>query len=277
MADGIYRSRIFFSLKNLFKKKTKKIGLALGGGGARGIAHIGVLKVLEENNVPIDLIAGVSSGSLIGGIYASGRSVCEIIDILYKTKWPDIGQVSVSARGLFSSQKIEEFVKKYAKTTDLSRMKIPFSAVAVDILSGEEVMFKKGDLSKAVRASMSFPGVYIPFEYEGKYYVDGCISNILPVRALMEMGADVIIGVDVIPEKVIMDKMPDNGFYIIDRCLDLMFEKIPEESKYKNVDVVIKPCLNKHSSTIDLYQKEYLISLGENAAKKSLPLIKNKI
>lgn len=263
--------------KRLLRKKYKKVGLALGGGAARGIAHIGVLKALEENNIHIDCISGVSSGSIVGGIYASGVSISEIIKIINDMTWPDIGQITVSTKGLFSSQKIEDFIKKYAKQDDISKMKIPFATSAINLLTGEEVVFKTGQLSKAVRASASFPGIYIPFEYNGNIYVDGSISNILPVKALKKIGADFIIGVDVIPQNVKLNKIPDNSFYIIDRCLDLIFEKIPNESKYKGIDVLIQPNINNYITSIDLYNKKQLILSGKEEAKKKISLIKNKL
>lgn len=170
----------FSILNKIFKGKNRKVGVALGGGAVRGLAHIGVLRVLEENDIPIDCISGVSSGSIVGCIYASGRSACELIEIMKESGWSDIGQVTVSKKGLFSSQKIEDFIKKYSKTNDFSKTKIPFAVSSVDLITGEEVIIKKGELSKAVRASVSFPGIYIPFEYNNKVLVDGSIENILP-------------------------------------------------------------------------------------------------
>lgn len=266
-----------FSFFNFLRKKRKKIGLALGGGAVRGIAHIGVIKVLEENNIPIDCIAGVSSGSLVGGIYASGTSIDYMIENISEVNWPDIGNLAVSTKGIFSSERIEGFVKKHSKTNNLSKMKIPFCSIAVDLLTGKEEVFKRGELSKAIRASISFPGIYVPFEFNGRHYVDGCIFNILPAMALKDMGADFVIGIDVIPQKVNLSEIPENSFYIIDRCIDLVFEKIPRESKYKGVDVLIQPIVGEEISSIDLYERKKLIHLGKEAAERKIDIIKSEL
>ena len=208
-----------------------KIGLALSGGGARGAAHLGVIRVLEENNVPIDYIAGASMGSIVGGMYASGMSVEEIEaelagidwgemfddlpprsdrsfrrkrdDDLYRARFkPGFNDGSLDLpRGLIQGQKIDlEFTRlvlPVAAVENFEELMIPFRAVAADIATGEEVVLSSGDLAIAIRASMSIPAVFTPVELDGRLLVDGGIANNLPISVVRDMGADIVIAVDI--------------------------------------------------------------------------------
>ena len=208
-----------------------RIGLVLSGGGARGAAHIGVIKVLEELRVPIDCIAGSSMGSIIGGLYASGLSVAEIEKTLTGVDWTDaflddIPREERSFRrkrdddlyllkakagfkdgsfnlptGVLQGQKIDLLFKgltlPVGEIPDFNRLRIPFRAVATDIVTGKEVVLDHGDLALAMRASMSVPAVFAPVEIDGRMLVDGGVSNNLPMDVAREMGADILIVVDI--------------------------------------------------------------------------------
>jgi NTE family protein len=207
-----------------------KIALVLGGGGAKGAAHVGVLKVLEECRVPIDFVIGTSMGSIVGGLYASGLSPADMYSIMSETDWVDLFSDKPSEeylpfrlkkedtrlmrfelgitkkgiafpRGAIGGQKLEFMLKQLtlsvADTEDFDKLRLPFRAVATDLSTGEVVVIKHGSLPKAMRASMSIPGVFPPAELDGRILVDGYVVNNVPVEAAKEMGADIIIVVDV--------------------------------------------------------------------------------
>ncbi len=175
-----------------------KIGLALGSGAARGLAHIGVIKALEKNNIPIDYIAGSSIGAIIGGLYASGLAIGKIEEIVLKMTSrdmlalldPRVGQ------GFMKGDKIKSFVESNLAVADFKDCRIPFSATAIDIKTGEVVVLDKGDMASAIRASISLPLVFQPVEIDGKLLVDGGVGAPVPVGSARKMGADIVIAVN---------------------------------------------------------------------------------
>ncbi|MCK4528592.1 patatin-like phospholipase family protein [candidate division WOR-3 bacterium] len=189
----------------------RKIGLALGSGAARGFAHIGVLKVFDEEKIPIDFIAGTSIGALIGAIYASGISAREIEEIvlnLDRKKTTSLFTPTIPYSGLVEGKRITEFIKSIIGNPNIEDLKIPFAAIATDVMSGREVIFTKGSTVEAVRASISIPGIFTPCKYNGNFLADGGLVNPLPVNCVREMGADFIIAVNVLPS-------PEKGTYTL--------------------------------------------------------------
>jgi len=186
-------------MKRKFKKP--KIGLALSAGGPRGLAHIGVLKVLEENGISIDCLAGTSIGSLIGSLYAAGVEIAKLEEIALNV---DIKQTAVmltptiSRSGLVDGKRMKEFIKLFVGDANIEDLKIPFAAVATDIKTGEEIVIDNGSVAEAVRASISIPGIFTPVRFGDRFLVDGGLSNPVPVSEVKQMGADVIIAVNVI-------------------------------------------------------------------------------
>ena len=184
----------------------KKLGLVLGGGGARGLAHIGVLQVLEENHIPIHLIAGTSMGAIVGALYASGispKAMCEEAHL--GSKFMRIIQLIdfelIRGGYLFKGKRIRKLLAGYlGKERQFSELRVPFSAVAVDLLTGREVVLMEGNVVDAVRASMAVPGVFAPVEMGGKLLADGGVLNNVPVDVACQMGAEVVIAVDVLPD-----------------------------------------------------------------------------
>jgi len=189
-------------IKNRSKKAIRKncrrpkIGLALGGGGARGLTHIGVLKTLEKNNIKPDFIAGTSMGAVIGAAYAAGHSPESIEQIAKTTDWREIVNFTVPKSGLIQSFKIEEKLKDLTLNKTFEQLKIPFRAVAVNISKREKVVFHKGDLARAIRASIAIPGVFTPVQIGHNLYVDGGLVDPTPYDVVKDMGADIIIAVD---------------------------------------------------------------------------------
>jgi NTE family protein len=185
-------------------KKVKKIGLALGGGAARGWSHIGVIRVLEKAGIPIDYIAGTSIGSLIGGVYASGK-MDALEDLALKL---DVKKVmgyldmAYSKNGLLDGKKVKTLLSGHFTKKRIEDVRIPFIAVATDIETGKEIQFKSGNLVEAIRASISIPGIFTPVKKGKMYLVDGGLVNPVPVNVVRQMGADIVIAVRKLPEEL---------------------------------------------------------------------------
>ena len=182
--------------------KNKKVGLALGSGSAKGLSHIGVIKLLEEMDIKIDYVAGSSIGAMIGGAYAAGVSINEIEDIALKTDLASSVKYflpTISKSGLISGTKVTEFLRDIVGDIKIENLKIPFTATATDILTGQEVNFSKGRLVEAIRTSISVPIIFQPVIYDDKILVDGGLANPLPINVAREMGAEFIIAVNVMP------------------------------------------------------------------------------
>ena len=176
-----------------------KVALVLGSGAARGLAHIGVLKVLEEKKIPISMVAGTSMGALIAGAYAAGLGAKQMEEIACETNWLRVAKLFFPRRlqreGLLDGRRIEEFLIALIGEQKIEELKIPFAAVATDIWTGEEIVLKSGSLVKAIRASISFPFVFAPVQIDGRFLVDGGVVNPVPVNVAKDMGADFIIAV----------------------------------------------------------------------------------
>lgn len=179
--------------------KRKKVGLALGSGSVRGMAHIGALKVLEENRIPIDYISGTSAGALVGALYASGMSIGEIEDLVKTIKWEKLLDFSHPQSGLVRGKNIEVFLRKLIKNKSFDDLKIPFACVAVDIKTGEKIIFDEGNVAKAVRASISIPAFFEPVKMGRMLLVDGGVLDPVPVDILKKK-VDFTIALDITRE-----------------------------------------------------------------------------
>jgi NTE family protein len=179
-----------------------KIGYALGGGGARGLAHIGVMKVLEQHGIRPSVIAGTSMGALIGALYASGLRAGDIeralrLDVRRLTLLTDLRP---TAGGLVQGKRVMETLRSFLGDLTFEDLKIPYACVATDIMNGEEVVLRSGPVVAAVRASISIPGIFTPVNVGGRYLVDGGLVNVVPVSTCRDMGADYVVGVNVMPD-----------------------------------------------------------------------------
>ena len=179
--------------------KAKKIGLALSGGAVLGIAHLGVIKALEEENISFDYIAGTSAGSLVGAFIAAGYSSSQLFFMAKKLTWDDIGKVTIPTKGLLNSEALQEFIDGELKRIAIEDLNKQFAAVAVDLTTGKQVIFRSGPVSEAVRASCAIPGVFTPLIKGKQVLVDGGVLNFLPTDVVHQMGADYVIGVKLVP------------------------------------------------------------------------------
>ncbi len=247
-----------------------KVGLALCGGIAYGVAQIGVLKALEKAGVKVDCLAGTSAGAIIAAAYASGIPVSRIEEIGVNTNWGELFSFRPSRKGLVSSGPIETYIQKYLKVDNFEQLKKPLAVVATDICSGDEVIFTRGALDKAVRASCSIPGIYSPVELEGRQLVDGGMAENVPVKALKSLGADVVIAVNLFGHHQVFPPA-SNVFQILMR---VWYFFVREESAWREQsDVVIEPDLRLFD-LFDFSAGREIIAAGEKEAERQMPKIK---
>lgn len=257
----------------LFNKK--KVGLVLGGGVARGIAHVGVLKVLEENKIPVDFIAATSSGALVGAAYAAGLEIRVIEEIAARISWSRILKVAFFRPGFVTGEGLEDFIVKYVGDIKFSELKIPFSVIATDLRTGDAVVLNEGRVAKAVAASSAVSGLFAPEEIGHHQLVDGGLSDNLPVDIAKQMGADYVIASDVVPSKPI-HTMPKDSIQVLGRSLDIFTHKLSIENR-KKADILIEPQIDEDVWHLDLHKAKHLISAGEVAAHKVINRIKRDL
>lgn len=246
-----------------------KVGLALGSGGARGIAHISVLEVLEENGIPIDLIAGSSMGAVIGGIYASGTDIGLCGKVIQELNERDYLDVVMPREGFIRGERFQELIRIFTKDKDFSETLMPFVCVAVDLEKGELVVLDEGKMHDAIRASISIPGIFVPHRYNGRILVDGGVISRVPTETVKAMGASAIIGVDVGYRGTGHNLKIHNAMDIISYALDIMEWEV---CKMRNTeaDIMITPEVS-HYNFRDAKAAKALMELGRAAAEKALP------
>jgi NTE family protein len=252
----------------------KKIGLALSGGAARGFSHVGVLKVFAEHNIPIDMIAGTSAGSVVAGAFAAGMTPHEIIEMGRNIKWMKISRPPFSLMGLLSNAPLGRFVAKNFPVKRIEDMPIRFAAVACDIETGQEVVYKdSGDLGEAIRASCAIPGVFTPVETaDGRMLVDGGVVAPVPVKALRKMGADIIIAVDVLASGSSKWGKPTTMIGVMLQSAMMLLRTAAKLQNYR-AEIAIIPEV-AHFRIDDLSKIDELIAAGEAAAREKIDEIK---
>ena len=254
-----------------------KIALVLGGGAARGFAHVGVIRALEQEKIPIDMIVGTSVGSLIGAIYANDMNSFELewtAFTLGKDDLFDHGIFSaIAGMGLARGDKLEEFVRTKVSTANIEDLKLPFAAVATDLNRGTRVVLDKGSVARAVRASSAIPGVFNPVEFQGRLLVDGGLMDNIPISVAREKGADIVIAVD-ISENVVNFNIT-NIVKVVLQSVNIMFDENCKNKK-KDADVLIAPAVGD-VGMLDFTQKKRCMQAGIEATQKAMPEIKKKI
>ncbi|MFZ1702523.1 MAG: patatin-like phospholipase family protein [Pyrinomonadaceae bacterium] len=253
----------------------KKIGLALSGGGARGFAHVGVLKVLVENNIPIDMIAGTSAGSIIGGAFAAGMSIDEIFSMATKVGWTNMTRPSFSFGGLLSNAPMGNFLRRHFPVTRFEDLAIPFSAVSYDLATSKTVIFETtGDVIDAVRASCAVPGVFAPFRDEGgRSLVDGGVVSPIPVEVVRKMGADIVIAVDLLSCGSTFRSRSRTGLGIMLESVLALLQTV-SYSEHQSADLIVEPQI-AHLRPDQIGKRDEFLALGEKAAREKIDEIKN--
>ena len=250
------------------------VALALGGGASKGFAHIGIIKVLKENGIPVKVVTGTSAGSIVGSLYASGMSPDRLeleAEILGKT---DLVDLTLSTSGFIKGEKLQNYINYKVGNRPIQQFPLKFAAVATDFESGKAVAFNRGNVGQAVRASASIPNVFQPTMIGGRRYVDGGLSQPVPVSAAKKQGANFIIAVDISARPV---KNVNQGFFsYLDQTFNVM--SIPLlQHELGQANVVIKPQVLEMGSIGGFDQKRRAIQLGEEAARAALPEIKRKL
>jgi NTE family protein len=247
------------------------IGLALGGGFARGIAHVGVLKVLEEENIPIRYIAGTSVGALIGAAYCSGISAAELEAVAARVRFKHIARWTVSRYGFASNQRMIGFLNHLLKVKTFEELRIPLAVTATDFSTGEGVVFHSGPLVDPVRASCAYPGMFLPVKVRGRLLIDGMLSHTVPTRPLRQMGADRVLAVH-LKGKWTDGEGPRHLFDVIGQCFAIAQEMNSNQWK-QAADMVIEPDVNGYK--YDAFEHSAaLVRAGENATRAALPEIR---
>jgi NTE family protein len=251
------------------------IGLALSGGAARGIAHVGVLRALTENGIHIDCVAGTSAGSIVGGAWASGMPVDDIEDLGRKLRWRDIGRVTMSRLGIQSNERLEQYVRARLPVARFEDLPIPFAAVATELKTGAAVIMRdQGDVPFAIRASCAIPGWYVPVtDEQGRQLVDGGLVAVVPSSVARSLGADIVIAVDVNADGATF--MTGSSSSVIGVLLQsvMVVQKTASRFQLELSDLVIRPKVG-HIRWDEMGRADELIGAGYKAGLESIDAIR---
>jgi NTE family protein len=261
------------AVKPVVPPRPPRIGLALGGGAARGFAHIGVIQVLEEAGIKPQLVVGTSAGSLVAALYASGKSGNELASLAQGMDESALTDWSFPGRGLIKGELLAKYVRAQTGGLNIEQTKLPLGIVATDLADGQPILFQRGDIGAAVRASSAVPAVFQPVKMGGREYVDGGLVSPVPVRFAREMGAEMVIAVD-----ISSPPNPDatgDSIHILLQTVAIMGRSI-NHWELKDADVVLRPSLAGVSSA-DFTARMKAVQSGREAALAALPAIRSKI
>ncbi|WP_173916577.1 patatin-like phospholipase family protein [Halobacillus sp. Marseille-Q1614] len=251
------------------------IGLALGSGGARGFAHLGVLKVLKEKNIPIDLIAGSSMGALVGSFYASGQRMEDMYKLAFTFKRKYYLDFTVPKMGFIQGRRIKEYIRLFTFGKRIEEFSVPMSIVATDLAAGKKKIFTEGPACEAVRASIAIPGIFVPEKINGRLYIDGGVIDRVPVSVARQMGADIIIAVDC--SHIEGEPAIHSIYDVIIQSIDIMQDELVSVSGVSaDTDFMIRPDVSKFSSRAFTEIKD-IVKAGEEAAEEKIDSILAKI
>ena len=251
-----------------------KVGIALGGGAAKGFAHIGVIKMLEANGITPVVVSGTSAGSVVGALYASGMDAFAMQEKAFALDESKIRDVSLFSGGVIKGQKLQDYVNELVGARTLEKMRKPFAVVATNLANGERTVFVRGNTGQAVRASSSIPGVFEPVAIGKAHYIDGGVVSPVPVDAARELGADFVIAVD-ISSKATGIASSTSMLGNINQSIRIMGQKLGA-LELQRADIVIRPNVNDIGPA-DFAAKNRAILEGERAAQAALPRIRAKI
>ncbi len=254
-------------------QKPVRVALVLGAGAAKGFAHIGVIKVLEANRIPVNMIVGTSAGSFVGSLYAYGFSAFQLQKISFDLEQSDVADLTIPDNGFIKGERLAGYINRMVRNTPMEKLRIPFYAVATDIQTGQEMVFGSGNTGSAVRASCSIPGVFVPVTIGGRMYVDGGVVSPVAVDAARRLGADIVIAVDISGNGE--SPRPTGTLSTILQSIGIMHGKISSQ-QLQRADVVVKPKVGKIGSS-DFSRRHDAVLEGERAASAALPDIKAAI
>ena len=266
------RLRAFAKPEDEKTKERPRVGLALAGGFARGIAHIGVLRVLHEAGIPIDVVAGTSVGALIGSAFCGGASFENLESIAATTKFADFGRWTPSWLGLATNQRLEKFLARFTPVKTFEELSIPLAIATTDINAGISVYYTRGPIGPPLRASCAYPGLFVPIQFEGRTLVDGFLTAPVPLEGALLLGADIVIAVyleagNVEQPRTFTDVL-SRAFNILQRHSDLAWRQ--------QADVIIEPDVTPYVWD-DFTKTPEMIAAGEAAALAALPQIRAAI
>jgi len=257
--------------KVLPPQKPATIAVVLGAGASRGFAHIGALKVLEGNKIPVHMIVGTSAGSFVGSLYAYGFNAFQIQKMALSIDKAEIIDFTMPDNGFIKGEKLEGYVNALVQKTPIEKMRLPFYAIATNIQNGQEVAFGKGNTGTAVRASCAIPGIFRPVRIDKAMYVDGGVVSPVAVDAARRMGADIVIAVDISADTEAMQ--PEGTIETILQSISIMHSRM-SASQISRADVVIRPKVGRISAA-DFDKRHEAVIEGEKAALEALPAIQN--
>jgi len=250
-----------------------KVGIALGGGAAKGFAHIGVIKMLEANGIAPVVVSGTSAGSVVGALYASGMDAFQMQQRAFVLDEASIRDVRLFSGGLVQGQKLQDYVNDLVGKRPIEKLPRPFAAVATRLEDGERTVFVRGNTGQAVRASSSVPGVFEPVAIGASRYVDGGVVSPVPVDAARQLGADFVIAVDISSKA--SGRTPANLVGVVNQSISIMGQKLGEQ-ELARADIVIRPRVNDIGAA-DFQQRNNAILEGEKAALAAMPQIKARL
>ncbi len=254
-------------------KPAPKIALVLGGGAARGFAHIGVIKALEAQGIVPDMVVGTSAGSVVGALYASGMRGFDLQALALEMQEDMVADWTLPNRGVLKGEALQDFINQKVKQLPIQKMPRPLGIVATDLKNGEMVVFRQGNTGMAVRASSAVPGVFQPVEINGREYVDGGLTSPVPVQPARAMGADFVIAVDI--SNVSRRATPTGTLDVLLQTFAIMGHNLSRH-ELKNADIVIRPQTAAVSST-DFEGRHLAILEGEKAAAAIMAELKDKL
>ena len=252
-------------------KRVPAIGLALGGGFARGIAHVGVLKVLEEEGIPVRMIAGTSVGGLIGAAYCSGVTIAELEEVAYKVRFTTFARWTLSRYGFATNDRMVSFLTRTLKVQTFEELRIPLGVTATDFNTGEGMVFTSGSIIDPVRASCAYPGMFLPVEICGRWLVDGMLSNPVPTRPLRAMGAERVLAVQ-LKGQWSKTTAPRHLFDVIGQSFAIAQDMMSTVWR-SAADLVIEPDVAGFDYD-DFKRAGELIRVGEVAMRRALPEVR---
>ena len=254
-----------------------KIGLALSGGAARGMAHVGVLRALLEHDIRIDCVAGTSAGAIVGGAFAAGMHIEEIAEFGRTMRWRDIGRMTMSRLGVQSNDRLEQYLRSRLPVTKFEELRMPFAAVATDLMTGEAVVLRdEGDVPFAIRASCTIPGWYVPVvDQQGRQLVDGGLVAVIPSTVTRSLGADVVIAVDVNSEGATFITPSSSVIGVLVQSM-MVVQKTASNYQLEMSDVVISPKIG-HIRWDEMGRAEELMEAGYKVGLESIPRVRAAI